>query len=143
MSEPIPYDPNCLHCRRDAGRDSAGVTRLCETHKADEIARLQRAEATFHEAYRQRCDAETKALHVEVEGLRAELAEAREKLAEREATVDILVQCVHERDAERDDLRALLTAVAQSGVAWTTRDYVAAQIDKATWDAVQKIGGTR
>ena len=41
-SKPIPYDPNCLHCRRDAGKDSAGVTRLCEAHKADEIARLQR-----------------------------------------------------------------------------------------------------
>ena len=35
-----------------------------------EVARLQRAEATFHVEYRQRCDAETKALHIEVERLR-------------------------------------------------------------------------
>lgn len=48
---------------------------------------------------------------------------------------------LHTTSNERDDLRALLTAVAQSGVSWTTRDYVVAQIDKATWDAVQKIGG--
>lgn len=44
---------------------------------------------------------------------------------------------------ERDEAVALLRDVAQSGVAWTTRDYVVAQIDKATWDAMHKIGGTR
>ena len=58
MSEPIPYDPNCLHCRRDAGKDSAGVTRLCEAHKDAQLAAFQH-----------------------------DLAEAREKLAEREGVV--------------------------------------------------------
>ena len=45
---------------------------LAETRR--EVARLQRAEATFHQDYRQRCDVQTKALHVEVERLRAEVA---------------------------------------------------------------------
>lgn len=121
MSEPIPYDPNCLHCRRDAGKDSAGVTRLCETHKDAQLAAFQPylkdGETPIERLERERHDNDTlltllahskrdaEAARSDRDRLQHDLAEAREKLAEREATVDILVQRVHERDAELGELK--------------------------------------
>lgn len=43
---------------------------------------------------------------------------------------------LHTTSNERDDLRALLTAVAQSGVEWSTPGYVVVQVDRATWAAI-------
>ena len=110
----LTYDPACRDCRRDAGKDAAGATWQCGPHVA-----------------------------VERDRLLEQLAELkRSGKTERRLTNDY-IKALHKAERQRDELRALLTAVAQSGVAWTTRDYVVAQIDKATWGAVQKIGGTR
>lgn len=196
-----PYDPNCLHCRRDAGKDFAGVTRLCEAHKDAQLAAFQPylkdGETPIERLERERHDndtlltqlahskRDTEAARSDRDRFQHDLAEAREKLAEREATVDILVQRVHERDAELGELkqsgkterrftndyikalhkaerdlrakdiadrswqevvaerdaeierlRALLTAVAESGVEWRSPGYVSVQIDQATWSAI-------
>lgn len=56
-------------------------------------------------------------------------------------TCQICGRRCQEAERERDAGVALLRDVAQSGVAWKTRDYVVAQIDRATWDAVRRIGG--
>lgn len=106
----MSYDPNCLHCRRDAGKDAAGVTQLCEAHKDAEIARLE------HELAGQR-DGEAQEIVI----LRHKLDNALEKLAEREATVDILVSRVHERDAELGELKR--TGKTERGF---TNDYIKA-----------------
>lgn len=121
MSDHIPYDPNCLHCRRDAGKDFAGVTRLCEAHKDAQLAAFQPylkdGEMPIERLERERHDndilltllahskRDAEAARSDRDRFQHDLAEAREKLAEREATVDILVQRVHERDAELGELK--------------------------------------
>lgn len=55
--------------------------------------------------YKRMVDASYSRVVAELAEMKHDLAEAREKLAEREATVDILVQRVHERDAELGELK--------------------------------------
>ena len=74
----MPYDAACVDCRREAGKDPAGVTTQCIGHvylerdalRQQLAAERERAE-TFYENYRRKCDVETKALHVALEAERA------------------------------------------------------------------------
>ena len=102
MSDPIPYDPACSDCRRYAGKDSAGVTRLCETHKADEIARLKLEVAEAH----------SDVAHLNLDRL---TVMARALAAER----------------ERDEaVSALRTSRALSAIAQRERDEARAEIER-------------
>lgn len=91
---------------------------------------------------------------VHLRGCECSVTEACQLLRERDAAVALLRdenegafkvwrrRC-QEAERERDEAVALLRDVAQSGVSWTTRGYVVAQIDRATWDAVRRIGGAQ
>ncbi len=45
-------------------------------------------------------------------------------------------QGIHPAERQLAEARALLTAVADSGVEWSTPGYVLVQIDRATWSAI-------
>lgn len=81
-----------MECANPAPVAQCGCARCARAALAEarrEVARLQRAEATFHEEYRQQCDAKTKALHIEVERLRAETHKDAE-LAKAKQTLNLV-----------------------------------------------------
>lgn len=116
----------CRDCRRDAGSGyTTGQRRYIESVAG---RAHQQAVEIIGASERERDDA------------RAEIERLREvHLRGCDCAVTEACQLLR----ERDEAVALLRAVAQSGVAWTTRDYVVAQIDRATWDAVRRIGGAQ
>jgi len=92
----IPYDANCLTCRREAGKQHAGVTRECRAH---EVLRLTR----------ERDEAQARLQQSIAGGMEA----VRPYEGERECR-KILDRRLDECQRERDTLRALLREVWQA-----------------------------
>ena len=79
-----PYDPSCVECRRDAGKDSAGTTWQCVGH-----------------------------VYLERDRLRADLAQARAERDEARLEVIGAVARKEAAQAENAALRAALTAAQE------------------------------